>query len=258
MTYLLSARASLSVAGEGFTVQRQSSELIGVDGYGARARFQYRLSRRTSIGAGYDREHYQYPNYFGNANINMYTLSFGTQLGRLWTLSVSGGAYQVKVLGLQTVELSPEIAALLGVSSEVHTFQADNWIPTGRATLNRRFKNAILSFDYSRMAVPGNGVYLTSRSENGAASYNYTGVRKTSLTISGGYSSLASIGQGIPPYRMFTGGAGITYNIGRAFHAIARYDVRQQEIQIAGYRATSYRVSAGLAFSPGTLPLSLW
>ena len=43
-----------------------------------------------------------------------------------------------------------------------------------------------------------------------------------------------------------------------AFHAVARYDLRQQEITIAGYRATSYRVTLGMAFSPGSMPLSLW
>jgi hypothetical protein len=258
LTYLLTARTSFTVAGEGFTVQRQSKALVGVDGYGARARLQHRLSRTTSIGAGYDRQHYQYPNYYGNSDINMYTVSLATQLGRLWTLSVSGGAYQVNVVGLQSVSLDPAVAALLGVYSTVRTFKANNWIPTGRATLTRRFKDAALSFAYARIAVPGNGVYLTSSSENGSVSYNYTGVRKTSLAISGGYSSLESFGQGLAPYRSFNGGAGITYTLTHAFHAVARYDVRQQEIQLAGFRGTSYRVALGLAFSPGTLPLSLW
>jgi hypothetical protein len=66
------------------------------------------------------------------------------------------------------------------------------------------------------------------------------------------------VGQGIAPYRFFMGSSSLTYNLTHALHLVARYDLRQQEIQIAGYRATSYRMTLGLAFSPGALPLSLW
>jgi hypothetical protein len=258
MTYLLSARASLTVGGGGFAVDRQSSALVGMDGYSARANFRYRLTRVTSIGAEYSRQHFQYPGLFGQSDMNMYNLLFSTQMGRLWTLSVAAGAYQMNVAGLQTVSLSPAIAALLGVSTVVHTFAANNWVPAGQASLIRKFKNANLTFSYSRSVMPGNGVYLTSRTQYGTAGYNYTGIRKVSLAVSGGYSSLASVGQGLAPYSMVIGGAGITYNLTHALHAVARYDLRQQEINIAGFRATSYRATVGIAFSPGSLPLSLW
>ncbi len=258
MTYLLTARASVTVGGDAFDVKRQSSELVGMDGYTARAKFQYRVSRATSIGASYDRTHYQYPNFFGHSDIDSYNFILATQIGRLWTFSLQGGAYQVSTLGLQTVALDPSIAALLGVSSTVQTFAAKDWLPAGQANLSRRFKNANLMFSYSRSMSPGNGVYLTSRAENGAISYSYTGIRKFSFNISGGYSSLSSLGQDIAPYKSFTGSSSMTYNLTRALHAIGRYDLRQQEINIAGYRATSYRLTVGLAFTPGTVPLSLW
>jgi hypothetical protein len=258
MTYLLSARASVTVGGSGFTVDRQSSALVGMDGYSARANFRYRLTRVTSIGAEYTRQHFQYPGQFGQSDINMYNLLFSTQMGRAWTFSLGGGAYQMNVAGLQTVSLAPAIAALLGISTTVHTFAADNWVPAGQASLTRKFKYANLTFSYTRSVMPGNGVYLTSRTQNGLVSYTYTGIRKASLAISGGYASLESVGQGLQPYSMFTGGAGITYNLTHALHAIARYDLRQQEIQLATYRATSYRATVGIAFSPGSLPLSLW
>jgi hypothetical protein len=257
-TYLLTARASLTVGGSGFTVQRQSSELENMLGYNARANFRYRLTRATSLGAEYTRQHFQFPGQFGHSDMNMYSLLFSTQMGRQWTFTLDGGAYQLNVVGLQTVSLDPAIAALLGVSTAVHTFAAQNWVPAGNATLNRKFRSATLSFAYARTVLPGNGVYLTSRSESGSVGYNYTGIRKLSLAISGGYSSLASVGQGLAPYRMFTGGAGLTYNLTHALHAVARYDARQQEIELAGYRRTSYRASVGIAFSPGALPLSLW
>jgi len=258
ITYLLTPRTSVSLGGDGFTIQRQSSELVSSVGYGARANIRYRLNRVTSIGAEYDRIHYQYPGAFGHSDINVYNLLYSTQMGRLWTFSLSGGVDQVNTLGLQTVTLAPAIAALLGVSTTVHVFQAQNWVPSGQASISRKFKNANLYASYSRLILPGNGVYLTSRSENALLGYSYTGVRKVALTINGGYSSLDSLGQGIAPYHMYTGAASLTYNLTHALHAIARYDLRDQEIQLAGYRRDSFRATLGIAFSPGTLPLSLW
>ncbi len=258
MTYLLSARASVTVGGEGFDVLRQSSELIGVDGYTGRARFQYRLSRLTTIGAGYERTHYAYPNYFGDSNINNYNAFFATQLGRKWTVSLQGGAYQVSTVGLQTVALDPSVAAILGVSSVTQTFSANEWLPAGDARLNGKFKNGSLAFEYSRTMMPGNGVYLTSRGQTGTAYYSYAGVHNAAFTIGGGYFSMSSLGQSIQPLQSYTGSVGLTYNLTHALHAVARYDLRQQSIAIAGFRTTSYRLTLGLAFSPGALPLSLW
>jgi hypothetical protein len=258
MTYMLTARASFTVGGDGFYVHRQSSELIDVAGWDAHGRFQYRVSRFTSIGAEYQRSHYQYPDYFGNSDINSYTAFVAARLGRLWTLSLQGGAYQVNTLGVQQVALSPSVAAVLGVSTTEQRFVANDWLPAARATLTRQFKHAQLNFNYNRTMVPGNGVYLTSRSENGSGSFTYTGINKFTFSINGGYYALSSIGQGIQPYTMITGSTGLTYNLTHALHLVARYDLRQQEIYIAGYRSTSYRATLGLAFSPGTLPLSLW
>jgi hypothetical protein len=258
MTYLLSSRASVTVGGDAFTVQRQSSQLVNVDGYGAHANFRYRLTRTTSLGVEYDRQHYQYPNYFGNSDMNIYSLLLTTQMGRFWTFAVSGGVDEVKAVGLETVTLSPAIAALLGVSTAVRVFSADNWIPSGRASLDRKFKNANLGVSYLRAVTPGNGVYLTSRTESATIGYTYTGVNKASFSISGSYSDLASLGQGIAPYSQYAGSAGLTYNFSHALHGIARYDVRQQEIQVAGYRRSSYSITMGIAFSPGSIPISLW
>lgn len=258
MTYLLSARASVTVGGDGFYVHRQSKELIGMDGYTGRARFQYKVSRLTSLGAEYQRSHYQYPNFFGNSDINNYNVFLASQLGRLWTFTISGGAFQVATVGITSVALDPSIAQILGVPSVLQAFSSNDWLPAGQADLSRRFKQANLSFQYARTMAPGNGVYLTSRSESGGGTFSYTGLRRASFSISGGYYSLSSLGQGLQPYRTFTGGTGLTFNLTHALHAVARYDVRQQEITIAGFRSTSYRITLGLAFSPGSLPLSLW
>jgi hypothetical protein len=39
---------------------------------------------------------------------------------------------------------------------------------------------------------------------------------------------------------------------------VGRYDYRYQQIEDLLYKHTGYRVSMGLTFSPGKVPLSLW
>jgi hypothetical protein len=258
VTYLLSSKTSISLGGEGFLVDRQSKSLVGTNGYGAHATIQHRLSRTTTIGAEYTRQHFQYPHLFGQADMNSYQALIATQFGRHWTFSLQAGAFQTEVAGLQQVALDPEIAAIFGVSSVTQTFYRNIWSPSGAVSLSRQFHRSVLTFGYSRTVLPGNGVYLTSLGDNAVASYSYTGIRKVSLTVSGGESNLDSVGQVLTNYRQFNAGAGGTYAITRPIHLLARYDLRHQDIDFGGYKPTSYRVTIGLQFSPGNIPLSLW
>jgi hypothetical protein len=258
MTYLLSARTSVTVGGSGFLVNQQNADLIGVDGYNAQGSVHYRLSKSATIGGEYSHQHYSYPGAYGQSDINSYTGVYATQIGRRWKFSIQGGVYQAEVRGLQEVALSPAIAALLGISNVSQTFYRKYTFPTGVARLSRQFKTSSLTFSYGRSVMPGNGVYLTSRTESATATYSYTGIRKTSLSISGGEYSLSSLGQGLQAYQQLNAGAGVSYGFYKALHVTARYDARHQEIDLADYRRTGYRAAIGIAFSPGAVPLALW
>ena len=199
-----------------------------------------------------------FPKVFGQANIDSAELFLGTNLGRRWQLTVRGGVFHSEVSGLEQVTLSPVIAALLGQTAAIQAFYKANYFPSGQATLTRTFKTSSLNLFYGDTTSPGNGVYLTSRVDNGGASYSYTGIRKVNFSVSGGYNSLSSIGQGIAPYRTGVGGAGLTYTLPKSLHLVTRYDYRYQEIENLTYKHTGYRVTIGLTYSPGNVPLSLW
>jgi hypothetical protein len=258
VTYLLSARTSLTAGGSGFVVHQQNADLVGVDGYSIRGSIHHRMSRATTIGVDYSHQHFAYPGAFGQSDINSYTGTYATQIGRPWKFSIQGGVYQAEVRGVEEVNLPSAIAALLGISNVSQTFYKEYTFPTGAARLTRQFKTSALSLGYSQMVTPGNGVYLTSRTSTGSVSYSYTGIRKTSLSVTGGEYQLSSLGQGLQGYQQFSGGAGITYAVYKSLHLTARYDARHQEIDLAGYRRTGYRATIGVAFSPGTVPLALW
>lgn len=258
MTYQTSPRTSFTLGGQGFDVWRQSAYLVGIEGYSAHGSVEHKLNRNTSIGLSYQRQHFNYPKVFGQADMDSGQVFIGTNLGRLWTFTLSVGAVHAEVSGLQQVLLNPVIAALLGQTATVQAFYREDLYPSGSASLTRKFKTASLNFYYSELVVPGNGIYLTSKNETGGGSYSYSGIRKVNLAVSGGYYSLNSIGQGIQPYKTFTGGAGITYSLPYSLHVTARYDYRDQLIEQLAYKHTGYGATVGLTFSPGKVPLSLW
>lgn len=258
LTLQETARTSITIGGQGFDVWRQSQYLVGMEGYDLHGSIEHRLNRSTSVGFSYRRDHYNFPKVFGRADIDTGELFLGTNLGRVWALTVRAGAFHSEVSGLESVALSPVIAALLGQATTVQAFYRADIYPSGNVALTRRFKNASLNFHYIQQVTPGNGVYLTSKTNDGGASYSYTGIRKVNLNISGGYNSLSSIGQGIAPYSSGYGGAGMTYTLPWSLHVVGRYDYRYQEIESLVYKHTGYRVSLGLTYSPGKLPLSFW
>jgi hypothetical protein len=257
-SYLPNARTTITVGGSGYFIDHHAKGLINVKGYGLHGSFMRRISRDTAIGADYVHQHYDFPGKFGESDINVYTGRINRDFGRRWSLSLGAGAFTAEVQGLQTVSFDPVIAALLGVPSGIQAFYRQSLYPAGDARLVRKFRSAQIALSYSLGATPGNGVYLTSRQQSGNATFSYTGVRKWSFSAGGVYSKLATIGQSIAPYTQRSGSVGTTYEILRDLHITARFDARDQTVDIHGYNRTGYRASVGLSFSPGTIPLSLW
>jgi hypothetical protein len=258
VSYLTSARTILRAGGQGFLVRRQSRALVGVNGYNLDGSIQHRLSQATTIGAQYMRVHFDFPNAFGESDINVYAGLWSRALGRRWTLAVQGGVYQVEAQGLQRIALEPAVAAILGVREGIQAFYRRNTFPTGNIRLARQFRSATFSMMYSRGFNPGNGVFLTSRMESGGVNLSYFGIRRWGLSVFGGYNTNISVGQINGTFRQANGGVGITYAITPAVQLITRYDARHQDLTITNFNRVSYRVTVGFGFSPGNIPLTLW
>ena len=258
VNYIQTARLVYTFGVSGFFIRYAASGLAGMEGFDAHGSIKYRLSRTRTIGVTYQHSLYDFTHSFGQSSFNSAQAFFATALGRRWTFAITAGAYQTDVTGIQQVTLDPVVAALLGQSTGIQAFHRANIFPGGTATLNGTYRRFSIGFNANQSVVPGNGVYLTSRSTSAGANYSYTGIRKWNFGINGGYSKLNTIGQGLQPYSELMGGAGITYSFSHALHFISRYDLRHQDINQYGFRRTSYRATLGISFSPGDIPLSLW
>ena len=258
MNYIQSARTIYTIGGDGFWVRYDAAGLPGLNGYDLHGRIQHRLSKTRTVGAIYSFTHFEFPPIYGQTDMHTVEGFFSLALNRRWTVSITAGIVQTEVQGIQSVPLSPTVAALLGQPFANQAFYSADVFPSGIASLSGTFRRSALQFDYSRTVLPGNGFYLTSRVATADGSYSYTGIHKWNLGASVSYNSMSSIGQGLAPFSMIDGGGGFTYSISRLFHAVGRYDYRHLQVPIAGFPTNSYRVTLGLAFSPGNIPLSLW
>ena len=254
--YALTGRTTMVVGGSFYTVHRQSSALVGVNGYNLQGQLQHQLSRRTSIGASFQHIHYDFPRAFGEADINVYTGSWRTILGRSFNLTLSGGVFASAVQGIQSSALDPDVAALLGISTVQTIFYKENLLPTVTASLAKTFRRSQIVASYSRMVSPGNGLYLSSRSELISGGYSFTGTRRFSFSVDAGTSKLDSLGQNMPTYRQLIGTSTLNYKLGKGFNLAGSYSLRHHNFVANSLRRDSNRTAISLSFSPGDIPLS--
>ncbi|HML15860.1 MAG TPA: hypothetical protein VK419_02495 [Bryobacteraceae bacterium] len=258
MNIITSARTTFTIGGDGYWVRYSGQGLANLNGYNLRGEVQHRLSRTKTIGFIYERLHNDFAPAFGHSDINVGEGFYSTSLGRRWTFAINGGVFQSEVSGIQQVTLNPVLAALLGETTGTAAFYREDIYPSGSVNLTGKLKNSSLTLAAGEHVSPGNGVYLTSRMESGTLSYSYTGIKKWNFAIYGGYFKLAAIGQHLQDYSTWNGGANASYGLTRSFHLVARFDARDQQIHIVGYKNQGYRTTLGIAWSPGDVPLSLW
>jgi hypothetical protein len=258
MTYQKSARLSFDLGGEGDLVRRRSTALYGVTSYSAHGDTQYRISRHTTIGVDYHYLHFDFTRAFGATDIHSVGLDLSRQLTKRMQVSVRLGGARVETQNLVQVAIDPAIAALLGISVGVQAAYHVNYSPDLTARLINMFHHAEFQLDYGDTLTPGNGVYVTSRMQTGDATYSYTGVRYWNFGVSATYSRLSALVQTLGSYTTYGGGVGVTRELTKSLHAVVRFDERHFKVAGSQFVHNEARVSFGLAFSPGDVPLALW
>jgi hypothetical protein len=259
LTFQKSARLSFNFGGNGDLVRRRSSALYGVTGAMAHGDFQYRLTRRTTVGAMYLFTHYDFIGILGGTYMHSAVLTYSTALSKNWEFSGYAGVARLENQFEQLIPLAPPIQALLGVSAVPAVVYNRSYIPNVEMRLTRTFANGVAYITGSRMVTPGNGLFLTSMSTNAIAGYNFTGLRRWSFGASGGYMAMQSLGNVVGRYNTAMGGFTASRQITRALHAIASFGAtKYSSPTFTNYNRPVYYARIGLGFTPGDVPLRIW
>jgi len=258
MTYRASSRLSFNFGAAGFLTRYRSSSLFGLTGYSVTADAGYRLTRYTTLAMFYNFNHFEFTHSFGASDIHTAGLGISSRLSRSVEFSVQAGGARVESLFLSAVRLDPVIAAITGQTTGVQAIYDVRYVPTVRARLTKQMQRSRAEVSYGRSVNPGNGIFLTSRTEEATGSFSYQGLRHWSLSANVGYMKLGALAQGIGTYTGYTAGLGVSRDLAHGLYWVLRGDELHAATNntIANRNAT--RVTLGLSWSPGEIPLTLW
>jgi hypothetical protein len=253
LTWQKTSRLSFDIGTSYFGISRDSPTLLGVTGQQARGDVNYRLTRKTTIGSYYSFNHYLYPHGFGNSDTNTAGLLYSYAFNRTTQLRFRGGLSQVSSIGLETVQINPVIAALLGQSTGVidayQTYRTSDF----SAQFVKDFRTgSTASLAYARGITPGNGVFQTSQIESISGNFTEKVFRTYTLQLGVGRDSLTAVTQNLGTYQSVYGRLGISRNYRRGIGLNLAMEFRHFDIDSVGFVRNQLRITSGVTWNPGT------
>jgi hypothetical protein len=254
-----STRMSYMVGAQGFLVRRRSSDLVGTTGYGLYGDAQYRLSKRSTIGAVYMFQHYIFTRLGGGTDAHNWMGSYSRTLTRTMQLSGTAGVMHYENLFILIVPIPPAVAAVTGISSAEQRTYLGSWAPTYSGRISKTLSRGMVFAGASQGLNQGNGLFATSLSRTVTAGYSYTGMRHWSITSGISYNSSQSEGNVRGQYGTSSGTVSVSRQLVRATHGVASAAVRKYGSgDFKNYNKWTAEASLGLIFAPGELPIRFW
>jgi hypothetical protein len=258
VSHQLTSRWGVTGGVSGFYLRRSSDALINTQGYTASGSVFYLLWPTQRIGGTYQFGQFFYSGDFGQTDYHQAYLHYGRHFSRFWTMSVGAGVSRAYINRQQQVKLDPVISAILGQGSvlEAAHFSRDRVV--AYVTLGRQFERSSLSFHYRRHARPGGGYYTTTQSDSAGAHYSYTATERMNIGAEAHYRFHSAIAEGGGQYKHYGASLGLAYRLAGGFHATARARIGQIDNPNATLTRSRLGVSAGVTWSPGDMPLSIF
>jgi hypothetical protein len=259
LTLQRSTRLSLNFGGDGFFTRRRSTALYGVTGIGAHGDFQYRLTRRSTVGAIYQYMHYSFTGIFSGTDAHTIGGAYSVALSRTAQFSAIAGVSRYETVFVQSVAIDPAIAALIGVSSAQRVSYQRNWSPNIAARFTKIVPRGAIYLNAGHMLTPGNGLFLTSTATTAGVGYNYTGLRHWAISAGANYNRSYSVGNVLGLYSEYFTNLSVSRQVASSTHAVFSFNARRySSSDFQNYNKWAYGLRLGLSFSPGDIPLRLW
>ena len=259
LTFQKTARLSFNLGSGVFLTAYRSKALKGTKGLSAYGDMQYRLTRRTTVGAMYQFGTYRFTGIFGDSYVHAAAATIGYQFSQRLEFSGFFGLMRTESKFVESVPIDPSIAALLGITSGRQVVHNVSLRPYWSGRVSRTLPRGVLYFSAGQAVTPGNGLFLTSYTTSLTGGYAYTGLRRWSFNANAGRTMAKSIGNFAGGYSTSTAGVGLSRQLVQDIHVVVRYSLRQYRSETFGlYNRTGQYAAVGIAYSPGDIPLRLW
>jgi hypothetical protein len=259
LTLQKTARLSFNVGGDFFINRRRSNALASVTGEAARGDVQYRISRRTTIGANYQYERFSYSNFQSQSDMHSFTGSYAVRLTRRLEFSSTAGVTRGETKYTQALAVDPVIQALLGISTVTEIVHRIDYLPDIQARLSRTVPHGYVFVSAGYGVTPGNGLFLTSYQTTVLGGYTYTGLRRWSFSSQASYARARSISNYAGIYGDYSGGFSLSRQLRHGVHAVAQYVISKYDSpDFNKYNRVVNEARVGVGFTPGDVPLRIW
>jgi len=258
LTYRQTARLSYVFGGNFFLTRYSYPGAIGTTGGSGSASVVYRLTEHTTVGGTYSHSKFEYQHDAGQANLDGVHFNASHQFARLWTVSGSVGVTRADSNGFIRVPVSIILNGQQVTGIAVGPYHRTTLTPSFEGSISRRLRRIIISGSAGQVVSPGNGVYLASTDRFFGATASYS-MRRANISASGGYFHLTSLANAVSQsYATTSFGASYGYTLSRHIGAVVRYDYYRYGSLYNYPSAGDNRLSFGLSFTSGSIPLTLY
>ena len=259
LSYQQSARLSYILGGSFFLNRYNYPGAIGSTGVIASGSVVYRTSFRTSVGATYSHDEFQFQHAAGSSHIDGVFGTLSHTFGRNYTASVSAGVTRAESAGIINIPVEvilPGIGPVTGY--ETGRYDVTRNIPTVQASLTHSFRKYLFSASGGKGVTPGNGTVLTSSNTyfGGVISRGFQ-----RSNISGGvfYSHFTSIANQVSSsYNQTSLSGSYSYNLGRHISTSLTYSYFRYGGFLNYGGISDNRITFGFTFSSKNIPVTLF
>lgn len=248
--FQLSSRSMLNIGGSASFVRRDGRSFSDANLVGANAVFSTQLSRRFSTYFGYSFSKIDFVQSIGTTNMQggfagiRYVLSPRDQLA----FTFNDGYMQSQFVS--TVALSPDVAALLGVSTTTTVSNNSRSFMGGALSYNHSFERGGFDLSCSSSIAPGNDVIQLARTEGCSLSLSRRLTPRFSVIGIGGLRRLNGLTQSGGRYDVASGGMVFSYRVFRGVSLTAGANYRAAQVRPSGNSTTGVSANAGLRWAP--------
>lgn len=252
LTWQKSARLSFDYSAGVFFVERTGQLLAGDSGYQAQTDVNYRLTRKTTIGAYYSYVTYVFSHHLSDSATDTAGLIYSYALGKSMQLRTRAGVSRIENNGLTEIAVSPSIAALVGQSYGI----VDSYRLTYTSDISAQFikdfgERRTGSLSYAHGVSPGNGTILTSTQQVISANYSMMFLRHYTISFALGQTELEAtlgvIGKTVSDYASLSFSRLLPRNV--AANVVFSYRT-YSETGLASVQP-QYVISSGVSWGPG-------
>jgi len=159
----------------------------------------------------------------------------------------------------QDVPIDPAVAAIIGAGTAKRVSYNLGYTPSFTARISKTIPRGVLFLSGARTIMPGNGLFLTSKSTAITSGYSYTGLKRWGISATASEIYSNSISNVVGQYSSFIVGGSISREIMHSVHGVFGFNASKYGSgDFRNYNKWTYSLHAGLGFTPGDIPIRLW